>query len=62
MYNKLREELFIYAGYRNVDFMHLSNTNRLVFIFSENKITQRCDKTCGNILKIGKSVTETVFE
>ena len=62
MYNNLREKLFIRARYVNVDFMDIINTDKLVFLFSESKITQRCAKTCDNILKIKKSVTETVFK
>ena len=59
MYNKIGEELFIYARYINVDFMQMSSTDKLVVLFSESKITQRCAKTCNTISKIRKSVTGT---
>ena len=40
MYYKLEEELFIPATYINVDFMHVNNTDKLVFLFTESTITQ----------------------
>ena len=61
MYNKIREELFIQASYINEDFMQMTRLEKLVFLFSDSEITQRCAKTCNIILKIRKSVTETVF-
>ena len=61
-YNKIREELFIHASHINDDFMQMSGTEKLVFLFSDSKITLRCVKTCNTILKMRKSVTETVFE
>ena len=42
--------------------MQMSGTEELVFLFSDSKITQSCAKTCNTILKIRKSVTETVFK
>ena len=45
--------------------MHMSNIDKLVFLFTENKIIPRCAETCANILNIRKSVTcetETVFK
>ena len=62
LYNIIREKLFIHASYINDDFMPMSRTEKLVFLFSDSKITQRCAKTCNTILKIRKSVTETVFK
>ena len=59
MYNKLREELFIHASYINVDFMQMSSTDKLVVLFSESTIIQRCAKTCNDIFKIRKIVAET---
>ena len=61
LYNKIREELFLHASYINDDFMHISGTEKLVFLFSDSKITQRCAKTGNTILKIRRSVTETVL-
>ena len=46
---KRREELFIHASYINDDFMQMSGTEKLVFLFSDSKITQRCAKTCNTI-------------
>ena len=60
LYNKIREELFIHASYINDDFMKMSRTEKLVFLFSNSKITRRCDKTCNTIFK-KKSTTETVL-
>ena len=62
LYNKIREELFIHTSYINDDFMQMSGTEKLVFLFSDRKITQRCAQTCNTILKIRKSVTETIFK
>ena len=62
LYNKIREELFIHASYINDDFMQMNGTEKVVFLFSDSKITQRCAKTCNTILKIRKSVTETFFK
>ena len=62
LYNKIREEVFNHASYINDDFMQMSGTEKLVFLFSDSKITPRRAKTCNTIFKIKKSVTETVFK
>ena len=49
LYNKIREQLFIHASCINDDFMQMSGTEKLVFLFSDSKITQRCAKTCNAI-------------
>ena len=36
LYNKIREELFIHASYISDDFMQMSGTEKIVFLFSDS--------------------------
>ena len=60
MYDQLRKELFVHAMYIHEGFMQMSKEDKLVFLFTECKITQRCAKTCYDILTIRKNVMATI--
>ena len=46
MYNCVRDQLFKHAVYNNNIFMSLNDSEKNLFIFTNNDITYRCAKTC----------------
>ena len=55
MYAQLRRALFVPAEYFNSNFKNLNDTEKLIFLFSDDRMVFRCSRACNDISKTRKN-------